>query len=188
MSGSELLIMSVISFLTKCRRSPGIWRLTGAAYLVISHGAIRRRTASTSAADCFAPCGLALCIVTLVTQNLWKVPRIVNLAGHLTLAAARLDQSTVSVANLVHPPRRITSLAPVGTSLWISISHGHTRLCRAPGHPATPGPSVTWGKITAGTLLQSGDANVPQGGRIPGLIVPFTHRPYDSFHSSDFPQ
>ncbi|MEQ2303079.1 hypothetical protein AMECASPLE_013073, partial [Ameca splendens] len=58
LSGSELLIMSVISFLTRCRRSPGIWRLTGAAYLVISHGAIRRRTASTSAADCFAPCGI----------------------------------------------------------------------------------------------------------------------------------
>ncbi|KAK5615059.1 hypothetical protein CRENBAI_006307 [Crenichthys baileyi] len=50
--------MSVTSFLTRCRRSPGIWRLTGAAYLVISHGAIRRRTASTSAADCFCPCGI----------------------------------------------------------------------------------------------------------------------------------
>ncbi|MEQ2285228.1 hypothetical protein AMECASPLE_029677 [Ameca splendens] len=80
--------MSVISFLTRCRRSPGIWRLTGAAYLVISDCAIRRRTASTSAADCFAPCGLALCIVTLVLKNLWKVPWTVNLTGHLTLAGS----------------------------------------------------------------------------------------------------
>ncbi|MED6235938.1 hypothetical protein ATANTOWER_002246 [Ataeniobius toweri] len=32
-----------------------IWRLTGAAFLVISHGAIKGRTASISAADCFAP-------------------------------------------------------------------------------------------------------------------------------------
>ncbi|MED6259393.1 hypothetical protein ATANTOWER_022028 [Ataeniobius toweri] len=48
----------------------------------MSHGAIRRRTASTSAADCFAPCGLALCIVTLVLKNLWKVPR--TLAGSPT--------------------------------------------------------------------------------------------------------
>ncbi|MED6288638.1 hypothetical protein CHARACLAT_028638 [Characodon lateralis] len=71
-----------------CRRSPGIWRLKRAAYLVISHGAIRRRTASTSAADCFAPCGLALCIVSLVLKNLWKVPRTVNLIGHLTLAGS----------------------------------------------------------------------------------------------------
>ncbi|MEQ2302654.1 hypothetical protein AMECASPLE_008911 [Ameca splendens] len=78
----------VTSFLTRCRRSPAIWRLTGAAYLVISHGAIRLRTASTSAADCFAPCGLALCIVTLVSKNLWKVPRTVNLTGHLTLAGS----------------------------------------------------------------------------------------------------
>ncbi|MEQ2291103.1 hypothetical protein AMECASPLE_009971 [Ameca splendens] len=73
MSGSELLIMSVISFLTRCRRSPGTWRLTGAAYLVISHGAIRR-TASTS--DCFAPCGIKpsspriLCFQVIVKAKL----------------------------------------------------------------------------------------------------------------------
>ncbi|MEQ2161475.1 hypothetical protein GOODEAATRI_009962 [Goodea atripinnis] len=47
--------MPVTSFLTRCRRSPEIWRLTGAAYLVISHGAIKGRTASISAVDCFAP-------------------------------------------------------------------------------------------------------------------------------------
>ncbi|MED6285590.1 hypothetical protein CHARACLAT_030759 [Characodon lateralis] len=139
--------MSVISFLTKCRRSPGgcqvqpIW--SSATVLGGGLPELQRLTVF---------CGLALRMVTLVLENLWKVPGIVNLTGHLTLAAARPDQSTVSVVNLVHPPRRITSLAPVGTSLWISISHGHTRLCRAPGHPATPGPSVTWGKITAGTL------------------------------------
>ncbi|MEQ2307074.1 hypothetical protein AMECASPLE_014456, partial [Ameca splendens] len=86
-SGSELLIISVISFLTRCRRSPGIWRLTGAAYLVISHGAIRRRTANTSAADCFCPLW-SLCIVTLVSKNLWKVPWTVNLTGHLTLTGS----------------------------------------------------------------------------------------------------
>ncbi|MEQ2304478.1 hypothetical protein AMECASPLE_027380 [Ameca splendens] len=40
--------MPVTSFLTKCRRSPEIWSLTGAAYLVISYGAIKGRTASIS--------------------------------------------------------------------------------------------------------------------------------------------
>ncbi|MEQ2293370.1 hypothetical protein AMECASPLE_032623 [Ameca splendens] len=62
---SELLIMPVTSFLTRCRRSPEIWRLTGAAYLVISHGAIKGRTASISAADCFAP------VVLLYASLLW---------------------------------------------------------------------------------------------------------------------
>ncbi|MED6285639.1 hypothetical protein CHARACLAT_031185 [Characodon lateralis] len=47
--------MPVTSFLTRCCRSPEIWRLTGAGYLVISYGAIKGRTASISAADCFAP-------------------------------------------------------------------------------------------------------------------------------------
>ncbi|MEQ2289648.1 hypothetical protein AMECASPLE_035346 [Ameca splendens] len=57
--------MPVTSFLTRCRRSPEIWRLTGAAYLVISHGAIKGRTASISAADCFAP------VVLLYASLLW---------------------------------------------------------------------------------------------------------------------
>ncbi|MEQ2214074.1 hypothetical protein XENOCAPTIV_028970 [Xenoophorus captivus] len=39
--GSEQLSMPLTSFLTRCRRSLEIWRLIGAAYLVISHGAIK---------------------------------------------------------------------------------------------------------------------------------------------------
>ncbi|MEQ2158422.1 hypothetical protein GOODEAATRI_012142 [Goodea atripinnis] len=49
-----------------------------------------------------------------VNQTLGRRPK------HPKQRRARPDHSTVSVANLVHSPRRITSLAPVGTSLWIS--------------------------------------------------------------------
>ncbi|MEQ2312377.1 hypothetical protein AMECASPLE_030347 [Ameca splendens] len=47
-----------------------IWRLTVAACLVISHGAIKGRTASTSAADCFAPVVLLSVLTGFVKKPL----------------------------------------------------------------------------------------------------------------------
>ncbi|MEQ2307517.1 hypothetical protein AMECASPLE_019053 [Ameca splendens] len=91
--------MPVTSFLTRCRRSPEIWRLTDAAYLVLSHGAIKGRTASISAADCFAP------VVLLYASLLWfrrisgiptdrKLHRTSYLAGSLNRSVYRSSRKS----------------------------------------------------------------------------------------------
>ncbi|MEQ2235869.1 hypothetical protein ILYODFUR_006600 [Ilyodon furcidens] len=121
-SGSELLIMPLTSFLTRCRRSPEIWRLTGAAYLVISHGAIKRRTASISAADCFAP------VVLLYASLLWfrrisgiptdrELQRTSYLAGSPNGSVYRSSRKSCILST---PPQRIISLGPADIVLWIS--------------------------------------------------------------------
>ncbi|MEQ2280467.1 hypothetical protein AMECASPLE_020227 [Ameca splendens] len=123
--------MPVTSFLTRCHRSPEIWRLTGAAYLVISHGAIKGRTASISAADCFAPVVLqpallvshvlkcscqakfsvtfaSLMQVLLYASLLWfrrisGIPTDRKLHRISYLAGSLNDQCTTPATNPVHP-------------------------------------------------------------------------------------
>ncbi|MEQ2306441.1 hypothetical protein AMECASPLE_008382, partial [Ameca splendens] len=92
-----------------------IWTLTGAAYLVISHGAIKGRTASISAPDCFAPVVLPYASLALLRRTS-GIPQTVNFTGYLTWLIVRTGQCT----------------APISSQSGLALSLADTRLLEGP--------------------------------------------------------
>ncbi|MEQ2301496.1 hypothetical protein AMECASPLE_036645 [Ameca splendens] len=97
-----------------------IWRLTGAAYQVISHGAMKGRIASISAADCFAPVVLPYASLALLRRT----SGIRELYWTSYLADSPNGSVYRSSREPVHPPMKDYLQASASTVLQISSQSG----------------------------------------------------------------